>query len=233
MGHGWIKLHRKLQDCWIWTSTKPFDERSAWIDLLLSANHADKEIVFNGKPMTIKRGQVLTSVRRLSERWHWSVNRTYRFLDRTQNDEMLQKESNKDRTLLTIVNYEVYQYCETPTETVSETQTETQTEHKQEYKEIKNTLSSEKKSGGKKFIPPTEEEVEAYCQMRGNGISGAEFVNSYASKGWMIGKTPMKDWKRAVITWELKRGFHYEAPKKNKSIPDEYADYETVTLDDM
>ena len=76
-----------------------------------------------------------------------------------------------------------------------------------------NSLSRE----SKKFIPPTEEEVEAFCQSRGNGISGAEFVNFYASKGWLVGKSPMKDWKRAVMTWESKRGFKYNPDKKGDS----------------
>ena len=57
----------------------------------------------------------------------------------------------------------------------------------------------------KRFIPPTPEEVQAYCDERQNGIDGQEFVDSYQSKGWMIGKTKMKDWRAAVRTWEQKR----------------------------
>ena len=60
-------------------------------------------------------------------------------------------------------------------------------------------------SGGtkaKRFIPPTVDEVAAYCQERGNGLDPEAFVDFYASKGWMVGKNPMKDWKAAVRTWE-------------------------------
>lgn len=69
MSCGWIKLHRKLQDCWIWQENEPFDKRSAWVDLLLSANHSDKKILFNGELIIVKRGQVLTSIRKLSAKW--------------------------------------------------------------------------------------------------------------------------------------------------------------------
>ena len=55
------------------------------------------------------------------------------------------------------------------------------------------------------FIPPTIEQVEEYCETRNNGISAQEFVDFYSSKGWMIGKNKMKDWKAAVRTWESKR----------------------------
>lgn len=64
-------------------------------------------------------------------------------------------------------------------------------------------------SGGtkaKRFIPPTVDEVAAYCQERGNGLDPEAFVDFYASKGWMVGKNPMKDWKAAVRTWERSEG---------------------------
>lgn len=52
---------------------------------------------------------------------------------------------------------------------------------------------------------PTVEEVGAYCAERGNGIDPRVFVDFYASKGWLVGKTPMRDWRAAVRTWESKR----------------------------
>lgn len=54
----------------------------------------------------------------------------------------------------------------------------------------------------KKFIPPTIDEVSAYCKERKNGIDAQSFIDFYESKGWMIGKNKMKDWKAAVRTWE-------------------------------
>lgn len=154
LSSGWIKLYRQLQDCWIWLDKEPFDKRSAWVDLLLTANHSDKKILFNGELITIKRGQILTSVRKLSVKWKWSVNKVYRFLKLLENDEMLQKESDKDRTLLTIENYSIFQCCEYTnensngntngnndeytSETPAETPTNTPTEHKQEDNNDKN-----------------------------------------------------------------------------------------------
>ena len=53
------------------------------------------------------------------------------------------------------------------------------------------------------FLPPTISEVKEYCEKRKNSISPEQFVNFYQSKGWMIGKNKMKDWKAAVRTWEI------------------------------
>lgn len=73
-------------------------------------------------------------------------------------------------------------------------------EHKTEDKD-----KEKEKERKKKFKPPTAGEVEEYCRERDNGIDAEAFVDFYASKGWMIGKNPMKDWKAAVRTWEQKR----------------------------
>ena len=176
LSSGWIKLYRQLQDCWIWLDKEPFDKRSAWVDLLLTANHSDKKILFNGEFITIKRGQILTSVRKLSAKWKWSVNKVYRFLKLLESDEMLQKESDKDRTLLTIVNYSIFQCCEYTnensngntngntnehtSETPTETPTNTPTEHKQEckeYKNDKNVKNEKKERKGQAVYYPNDE----------------------------------------------------------------------------
>ena len=61
------------------------------------------------------------------------------------------------------------------------------------------------------FIPPTVEEVRAYCQERGNNVDPEKFVDFYESKGWMIGKNKMKDYKAAIRHWE--RDEKKKAPK--------------------
>lgn len=53
-----------------------------------------------------------------------------------------------------------------------------------------------------KFIPPTVEEVETYCKERKNNVDAENFVDFYESKGWVVGKSKMKNWKAAVRTWE-------------------------------
>ena len=58
------------------------------------------------------------------------------------------------------------------------------------------------KDNNKIFKPPTVDDVRAYCTERGNNVDPRSFVDFYESKGWMIGKNKMKDWKAAVRTWE-------------------------------
>ena len=66
-----------------------------------------------------------------------------------------------------------------------------------------------------RFTPPSVSEVAEYCKSRGNEIDPEEFVSFYESKGWMVGKNKMKDWKAAVRTWE-KSHARESQPKKSK-----------------
>lgn len=62
--------------------------------------------------------------------------------------------------------------------------------------------------GGKKKgpMPPSLDEVSAYCLDRKNGIDPEAFLDFYTANGWMQGKgKPIVDWKATVRTWEKKR----------------------------
>ena len=86
---------------------------------------------------------------------------------------------------------------------------------KAKEKAIKEKTPTESK---RKFSPPSLEEVREYCRQRKNTVKPEAFVDFYTSKGWMVGKTPMKDWKAAVRNWE-----HHEKPAAEPEKEDPYA----------
>lgn len=65
------------------------------------------------------------------------------------------------------------------------------------------------------FKSPSLSEVSAYCEERGNSVDPESFINFYESKGWMIGKNKMKDWKAAVRTWEKREK---EVPQRKREV---------------
>ncbi len=72
-------------------------------------------------------------------------------------------------------------------------------------------------SGPKRFVPPTLAEVQSYVAQRQSPVDPQGFIDFYASKGWMGGKTPMKDWKAAcrnAETWERWSRTEASAPPK-------------------
>lgn len=121
MAKGWICLHRQLQDCVLWEKPEPFDCRSAWIDLLLLANHEDKKVLVSGEEQVIRRGQRLVSTIKLADRWHWSVNKVRRYLSLLEKLEMITTKRTPNGTTLTIVNYERFQNMGTTDDTANET----------------------------------------------------------------------------------------------------------------
>lgn len=52
------------------------------------------------------------------------------------------------------------------------------------------------------FKKPTIDEIESYCKERNNNVNANRFYDFYESKGWMVGKNKMKDWKASIRTWE-------------------------------
>ena len=65
------------------------------------------------------------------------------------------------------------------------------------------------KRGSSRFQKPTIEEIREYCLEEGYNVDAEQFFNFYESKGWLVGKSPMKNWRAAVCTWN----------KREKKIP--------------
>ena len=92
----------------------------------------------------------------------------------------------------------------------------------------------------KRFIKPTLDQVTAYCAERENGIDPQLFIDSNDAKGWVVGttRTPMKDWKATIRTWERRNGSGTEglhgksAGTGPKAIPGKYAGIGTVVHTD-
>lgn len=84
----------------------------------------------------------------------------------------------------------------------NDNQTETEVQPKEKDKEKDKDKDIKENTKRKVFSPPTVDDVRAYCTERNNRVDPQTFVDFYESKGWMIGKNKMKDWKAAVRTWE-------------------------------
>ena len=77
------------------------------------------------------------------------------------------------------------------------------------------------------FSPPTAEDVRSYCKESGHMIDADRFVDFYSSKGWMIGKNKMKDWKAAVRNWAKGENARNSA-NKNQDFPQREHDFDEL-----
>lgn len=224
---GWIKLHRELQEKVIWKLSTP-EQKAILITLLLLANHKTNEWEFAGEKYRCVPGQLVTSLNSIAEACGKgiSVQNVRTALSRFERLGFLTNQSTKTGRLITIVNWEVYQVAEDiPNKGNNNELTKFQ---QSPIKELTPNKNVKNEQNVKKFIKPTIDEVQAYCVERNNGIDAQRFVDFYESKGWMVGRSKMKDWKAAIRTWEQnnKKG----AKGSDGNIAEQRAEYEKVCL---
>lgn len=115
------------------------------------------------------------------------------------------------------------------TDNVTDYVTVTQCNAIDKIRKNKNRLDEnrEEEPKRKRFTAPTVDEVKAYAGEKGyTGFSAERFVDYYASKGWVVGKSPMKDWKAAVRGWASRdRDGTVQPAQKNPALNYAQRDY--------
>lgn len=188
MERGYIKLWRKTMDSQHFSMS--LKHIGMFDYLLLKANW--KIGYFRGRK--IEPGQLATSITHLAETVGEHRHTIKRLLDDLQNADMIHRQNVSNRyVLITVCNWELYQSTETAK---NPTGVQPESNH---------VPQSKKGNKGKKntsFVPPTVDEVAAYCEERENGIDAEQFVSYYEAGGWMRGKTKITNWKECIATWE-------------------------------
>lgn len=103
-----ILLSRNIYKCAFWYR-KPFAEGQAWIDLLMQAYWTDGKALIGNVWIQIRRGEIPTSERQLMNRWGWGNTRVRDFLKMLETDGMIEKKTDRHKTIIRIVNYDKYQ----------------------------------------------------------------------------------------------------------------------------
>lgn len=214
MQNGFIALHRSLLN-WGWHN----DPATGWlfVNLLLMANWEDGE--WHGKP--IKRGQLVTGRKALANQTGLSEQTVRTSLNHLKSTNEITIIPTNKFSVITIVNYGKFQdISEMLTSTSTNNLTNDQpaanqqlTTNEQEKQEKQNNRYR------KRFTPPTVDEVAAYCRERGNTVDAQRFVDYYASKGWKVGSSGMKDWRAAVRNWERRDNKRDEVNGEHEQRP--------------
>jgi DNA-binding transcriptional MerR regulator len=197
---GWIKIHRKFLE-WEW-----FNKSEAvhlFMYMLLKANHKDGK----WQGIQVKRGQFISSLGNISNATGISIQTIRTILKKLEKTNEIEVKSTSQFTIVTISKYDCYQ------EQNDETNKPLTNNQQATNKQL--TTNKNEKKERMLFIVPSLQEVSAYCQERNNNVDSQKFFNFYESKGWMVGKNKMKDWKAAVRTWEDKsKSNQVEEPKE-------------------
>jgi DNA-binding transcriptional MerR regulator len=199
---GWIKIHRKFLD-WEW-----FNKSEAvhlFLYLVLKANHKDAQ----WQGIDIKKGQFITSFGKISADTGISLQVIRTLLKKFEKTNEINIQTTNKFTIVTLCKYECYQQeNELPNTQLTNEQ---QTTNKQ-------LTTNKNDKNEKKFIIPNFNDVLEYCMQNDLDVDGVKFINFYESKGWMVGKNKMKDWKAAIRTWSKPKQQVEVSPEEQKAI---------------
>lgn len=236
---GWIKLHRSILD-WEWYDDP--NTKIVFLHLLLKANHKDKAY----KGVLVKRGEVVTGRLVLSAELRLSEQQIRTSLNRLKStNEITIKTTNKN-SVITIVNYDLYQEVENDQPanepTVNQQTTNKQPTVNQQVTTNKNVKNSKNEKNVRmkedfSFSAGAQENIfDATLRLNGD----LEKEKSSAKKEKEFGKPEFRqtlidlgsdpqhveDWikvrtaKRATFTQTVLQAFFNECTKNNFPIPE-------------
>lgn len=131
---GVFAVHRGIFDHPIF-APEPFTEREAWLWMLSAAAWTAKRVRVGKAMFDLQRGQLVFATRFVATKWKWAHSKVVRFLKRLKTDTMVTTLATREATLITICNYDQYQFGRNATETQSETQTGTPAERQRNKEE--------------------------------------------------------------------------------------------------
>lgn len=145
LNEGWIKLHRKIINHWIWNDSKYL---KGWLTILINVNFEDSKVVIEKELIECNRGQSLYSL----NSWcnimgnGWSIQKLRTFLKLLENDSMIKVEGLRKTTRITVIKYDDYQILQQTNN--RQTTRKQQADNKlitttKEYKESKEVVSIE------------------------------------------------------------------------------------------
>jgi hypothetical protein len=132
---GWVAIRRAMREHWLVGFGQPvtpcdpekgaYSRAEAFIDLIMECRYESGTVNNGGRKMRIERGQLLGAVSWLASRWNWTPKTVRGFLDKLEDDAMIErfspgtqtelngpelgKQKGKQASIITVCNYYAYQ----------------------------------------------------------------------------------------------------------------------------
>ena len=213
--NGWVKIHRKILRSPIFDNANLL---KVWVWCLCKATHEPRKNLVGNQLVELEAGQFVFGRKAAALDLKMKERTIYDYMKVLEKLEMLNIKSTNKFSVVTVMKWDFYQgrddvdqQQEQQQTNINPTSSQQQSNTNKNVKNVKNVknisppnISPPRGDAPQRFKPPSVDEVSAYCQERGSGVDPQAFVDFYASKGWMVGKNKMKDWRAAVRNWERK-----------------------------
>ena len=247
---GWIKVHRDIMKNPV--VCKDADHLAIWMELLTSAAHADVDVMFNGKRITLHPGQLITGRKKLSQKWDISESKIERILKSFEIEQQIEQQGTRGGRLISVKNWHKFQENGQTNEQQADNHRTTSgqpVDTIQELKELKNEKKEirereyahahARETDSDTWAPSSLDEVVAFFNARGYESDPERFYNYYEAKGW----EGVRNWMALAYGWEqhskkdAKQTRQQDKDKKrNKWIPEgerEYSSDDIKSLEEM
>lgn len=121
-----IRLDRNFFEGKYWQSERSFSQAEAWLDLIQMARFEAEtatRILANGRRVSVKRGEIHASLRYLSSRWGWGVDKTRRFIENAKKDNDIEHRTEQGESIIKLCNYDAYNPLKCDDRTANQTPT--------------------------------------------------------------------------------------------------------------
>lgn len=226
MHRGWMEHH-------LFENAR-YSEREAWCWLIENASFAPSKMRHHREVIAMGRGDIPTSYRKLSDKWKWSVNTVRGFLAMLIADGMISVKTDTGFLVITICNYDKYQFTEKKADTTPDTHPDTHPDTGSDTtpdtninKGIKKDKELKEKKGGDNPSPalsrmpfvelPFEWKVWAAAE---KGWDDSIIADVWANfrHHWVDGKgrsTKRGDWSASWRTWCRKENYSTKSGMQN------------------
>lgn len=110
---GWISIDRSITEHWVWQDAKVCQR---WLDLLIVAQWENREVVYKGERVQLRRGDIICTFRWLAGRWQTNAATVSKILELLESDGMIKVIKRTKYTIVRVMNYDQYQQSGEPTE---------------------------------------------------------------------------------------------------------------------
>lgn len=217
MEKGFIKISRKFFEHRYWNEPREFSRAEAWIDLIVSARFEAAIVLLNGRDVEVRRGELIASRRFLENRWKWSNTKVDNFLKMLEESQMLTRRNAKGNTILTLCNYDNYNY-------VNATENAKGTPQRRQLNAIgtpNNKKGKESKEGKEDCLcaesAPTDPQKQFFDSLIPFlGKYGKETLRAFYDYWSELNKSKTKMRWQMEKTWETERRIEYWVRRENE-----------------
>lgn len=173
-----------------------------WLYCLMKASYKRRCHLVGSTTIELQVGQFIFGRDKAASELNMSVQTLRTIIKLFENDKKITIKPTSKFSIITVIDFDSYQITDDGSNqhnnhqiTINQPTTNQQLTTNKNVNKVKNNNKGI-------FLPPSLEEVKAYCQERNRGVNPQKWFDFYQGKGWMVGKNKMKDWKAAVRTWE-------------------------------